>query len=89
MSDMQGAVTIGTSATEIVAADDVRQTGRGGIIYFTNEDVNDVWVGDSGVTTSTGTRVPPGEMMPFRAVVGHGLFGISAAGSAPGRFYVR
>ncbi len=46
-------VSVGTSATQIVP---VNSTRRG--IAVTNLGTTDVWIGDSGVTTSTGDLLP-------------------------------
>lgn len=85
----QAAVSVETSATELVAADDKRQTGSNGIIYVHNAGSTDIYVGDAEVTTATGIPVASGKTEPFRAVNGHGLFGIVASGTESARYLIR
>ena len=86
----QAAVTVGTSSTELIAADDSRVLASLSTwIYITNLDVADVFVGDEDVTTATGTPIAAGETMVFPTRPRRALHGISAAGSAPVRYFIR
>lgn len=85
----QAAVTVTTTATEIVAADDPRQSGPNGIIIVENRGSEEVFIGDNAVTTSTGIAIASGAKEPFRAANGKPLFGIVAAGSEEVRFFIR
>jgi hypothetical protein len=86
----QGAVTVGTSSTELVAAgNDEANAADAGFIYITNNDSADVFIGDDTVTTTTGIIIPAGETFAFHAKRSRPLHGISAAGGANVRYFIR
>ena len=62
----QGALTVGTSAVEVkVGASQL--TNRKHVTLYNNSNTTIYWGLDSGVTTSTGTPIQKGEMVPWAA----------------------
>jgi len=62
----QGALTVGTSAVEVKVG--VSQlTNRKHVTLYNNSNTTIYWGLDSGVTTSTGTPIQKGEMVPWAA----------------------
>lgn len=62
----QGALTVGTSAVEVKVG--VSQlTNRKHVTLYNNSNKTIYWGLDSGVTTSTGTPIQKGEMVPWAA----------------------
>jgi hypothetical protein len=72
-------VSVGTSATEIFTADT-----DGNLIYLTMADSGHIYVGGSGVTTSTGMRIEHGSAMQpieIKLVAGEALYGVTGTGT--------
>jgi hypothetical protein len=62
----QGALTVGTSAVEVKVG--VSQlANRKHVTLYNNSNSTIYWGLDSGVTTSTGTPIQKGEMVPWAA----------------------
>ena len=84
----QEVVTVETTPTELVGAGDVRLGRAEGVVYVYNESTtDDLFVGDSSVTTSTGTPIAAESVERFRGV--GELYGIVASGTVEARVLIR
>jgi len=72
-----GQVAVGTTATQIVAARTLR-----GSVKITNLSTVDIYIGNSGVTTTTGDLLPGTRGASITVPVSVALFGIGAAAGA-------
>jgi hypothetical protein len=82
----QGAITVTTSSTQIVAASDGRLQGDKGFIVVHNAHTADVYIGASDVTTSTGIILPAGETQRFVLRPTKALHAILASGTGTIRY---
>lgn len=73
------AVSVGTVATQIVAADSTRNS----VEIFNNDLAETLYVGDSGVTTATGRPVAP--QTGIGIDTGAAVYGIVASGTVDAR----
>lgn len=76
--DTEANVSVGTSATALYSA---TSTGARVTIYV-NSGAGTVYVGDSGVTTTTGLPVAAGEFFPIDLNAGEVLYGIVASSTS-------
>jgi hypothetical protein len=74
-------VTIGTSAALIKGS----TSGRESIVIQNVHASNDLYVGPSGVTTSSGVKVPAGQSITFDDYIGP-VYGIASAASTDVRY---
>lgn len=75
MATKNAQVTVGTTATLLVAGD-----ADGQFVALNNISAQDVYVGDSGVTTANGYKVATGTDLPVMPLPsGETLYGIVAA----------
>lgn len=70
-----GQVSVGNSATQIIAAN----TSRSGVVITNPSASTTIYVGTSGVTTSTGAILPPGSSLTLP--VTSAVYGIVATGT--------
>jgi hypothetical protein len=77
-------VTVATSATLLSGADGDNIAGQR--VYVTNGDAQPIYLGGSGVTTSTGYTLANGASLPWGVDLGVGeaLYAVSAAGTSAG-----
>jgi hypothetical protein len=68
-----GPVTVGTTAVELAAANATR---TGALIQNNASNSNSVWVGGSGVTTSDGVEITPGQSIVIDGTTA-AIYGIS------------
>lgn len=68
------AVTVGASATSLVAADATRRA----VTIFNNHASNTLYVGAAGVTTATGIPIGPGSNATFYQAPAAAWFGIAS-----------
>ena len=70
------AVTVGTTATLVVSADDKNRT-----VYLHNSGGSKVYLGNASVTSSIGFHLGNGEAQEFFVPTRETLYGISASGT--------
>lgn len=85
----QDSVSVATSATEIIAADDRRLTGADGIVYLTNKGANNIWVGDASVASGEGLRIEAGKTEALRAIRGQEIYGLAETSSVDVAYLIR
>lgn len=85
----QDSVSVATSATEIIAANDTRLTGPDGIVYLTNKGANDVWIGDRNVISGEGLRIEAGKTEALRAIRGQEIHGLAETSSVDVAYLIR
>lgn len=69
-------VTVGTTAVEVVAADNKYRE-----VYLHNAGGGKVYLGDENVTSATGFHLANGEAFTMQLPLGENLYGISASGT--------
>ena len=69
-------VTVGTTATLLVAANIADQT-----VWLHNQGGGAVFLGDSGVTTANGYKLDTGDKMQLPVGDHEGLYGVTASSS--------
>lgn len=85
----QEAIIVTTAATKLVGADDVRQDHDGIVYVYNGAAAVEIYVGDSEVTTTTGTPVAATKTEAFRTRPGRDLYAIVASGSETVRILIR
>lgn len=76
MSINASSVTVTTSATALASADSDQDE-----VLLTNDGAADIFVGPSGVTTSTGFPVAAGAVLAITVPAGETVYGIVASGT--------
>lgn len=72
-----GTVTVATTSTQILASSSGRKS-----VALTNNGTTNVWVGPSGLSLSTGLKIPPGATAVIDAAPAAAIYGIADTSSA-------
>lgn len=72
-----GTVTVSTTSTQILASSSTRKS-----VALTNNGSTNVWVGPSGLSLSTGLKIPPGATAVIDAAPAAAIYGIADTSSA-------